>query len=406
MKYTIPTYKVKVIIKKLEALNKRIVGMDGRLLEYVVLPSYQKAITVLKRDDKTNIETQVLVDVVDIDIQNPIVSLNGWSFLAIIEHSKVGNIVMKKLYSVDIPEQYLTSDTYCEHCNTDRYRKFTYLVYKAETNEIHQVGSTCLTAYLGFDASLLMAHAKLFNEMNDMMDNDRELGRMTKRGVEVQNIELFLKRTIAVIEKTGYVSAKKAREDAEKNRHDLEHPYLTATGDIVWGIEYDKKYWKDELHNAASEAVDETYKKVIDWVKNIENKSDYIHNIKVLVDRGYVTYKTATTAASIVGVWLMNENKKKVESKVVSNHFGTIKERIDVDMVLKSKVIFEGKYGMSNCYRFVTAEGNIATWFTAAAQLVEGVRYVGKATVVKHDEYKGTKQTLLNRCVLKAVEVA
>lgn len=52
-----------------------------------------------------------------------------------------------------------------------------------------------------------MAHAALFNQMNDMMNDGRERDRMTKRGVEMQNLELFLKRTIVVVEKIGYVSA-------------------------------------------------------------------------------------------------------------------------------------------------------------------------------------------------------
>lgn len=405
MKYTIPTYKTKATIKKLEALNKRIVGMDGQLIHYTVSPSYQTTIKVNKVDENTkkNIEVDILVDVVDIDVENPIVSLNGWSFLAIIEHSKEGNIILKKLYNVNIPEQYLTSDTYCEHCNTDRYRKHTYLVYKSETNEIHQVGSTCLTAYLGFDASLLMAHATLFNQMNDMMNNNREVDRMVKRGVEMQNLEIFLKRTIAVVEKIGYVSAKKAREDSERNADDM--TTLTATGYIVWGIEYNKQYWKDELEQAASEHVHEIYGKVMNMMNEMADNSDYIHNVKILIKRGYVTFKTATTAASIVGMWFANEYKKKNATKNTSVHFGTIGKRMDIDMVLKSKIQFEGRYGMANCYRFETAEGNIAVWFTGAANLQEGTHYIGKATVVKHDEYKGTKQTLLNRCKLEAVRV-
>lgn len=393
-----------MVINKLESLNKRIVGMDGQLIKYTVSPSYQTTIKVNKLDnDGKPIETDVLVDVINVDIENPIVSLNGWSFLAIIEHSKEGNIILKKLYDINIPEQYLTSDTYCEHCNTNRYRKFTYLVYKAETNEIHQVGSTCLTAYLGFDASILMAHAALFNQMNDMMNDSHEMERMSKRGVEIQNLELFLKRTIAVIEKIGYVSAKKAREDAEKNAGGLE--FLTATGYIVWEINYNDRSWKDELEQAASGHVHTIYGKVIDMVNEMDDNNDYVHNIKVLVKRGYVTYKTATTAASIVGTWLAREYKKNKENKKPSVHFGIIGKRIDVDMVLKSKITYESRYGMSNCYRFETNEGNTAVWFTGAASLQEGAHYVGKATVVKHDEYKGLKQTILNRCKLEIVDV-
>lgn len=397
MRYTIPSYKRKQILNKIEGLNKRIVGMEGQRIEYTASLDYEKTININDAD--------MLVKVFDIDVTNPMVSLNGWSFLAITEHSKKGNIILKKLYDVEIPEQYQNSDTYCEHCNTNRYRKYTYLVYNNDTKEIHQVGSTCLTAYLGFDASLLMAHAELFTHLKTIMDDDRERGRMVKRGVETQTIENFLKLAIVTIEKYGYVSAKKAREYyANGNELHEDSIYHNATGYTVWGINYNKKYWKNELEEAKTDRVNEIYTKIIEWVKGLETKSDYIRNIQILVDRDYVTYKTATTAASIVGVYNMNLQKNKVEDKKVSNWFGTIKERIDVDLILKRKTPFEGKFGISNCYMFETQEGNVAILFTAAVELEEGKRYVGKATVTKHTEYKGLKQTVINRVKLIEVE--
>lgn len=397
MRYTIPSYKRKQILNKIEGLNKRIVGMEGQRIEYTASLDYEKTININDAD--------MLVKVFDIDVTNPMVSLNGWSFLAITEHSKKGNIILKKLYDVEIPEQYQNSDTYCEHCNTNRYRKYTYLVYNNDTKEIHQVGSTCLTAYLGFDASLLMAHAELFTHLKTIMDDDRERGRMVKRGVETQTVENFLKLAIVTIEKYGYVSAKKAREYyANGNELHEDSIYHNATGHTVWGINYNKKYWKNELEEAKTDRVNEIYTKIIEWVKGLETKSDYIRNIQILVDRDYVTYKTATTAASIVGVYNMNLQKNKVEDKKVSNWFGTIKERIDVDLILKRKTPFESKFGISNCYMFETQEGNVAILFTAAVELEEGKRYVGKATVTKHTEYKGLKQTVINRVKLVEAE--
>ena len=401
MKYTIPTYKQNMVVKKLNALNNRIKGMKGcTLIEFSVSPTYEKLIDFGYNEKKE--PATKLVEVVDIDVINPVVVMNGWSFLAVIEHSKVGNMIMKKLYDVKIPEQYLNSDTYCEHCNTDRYRKYTYLVYKLVTGEIHQVGSTCLTAYLGFDASLLLAHATFFTLLNDMME--KEHGKMDKRGIEAQELETFIKRTICYTQRFGYVSAKKVREHNSKSNGNEDYKFLSATGTDVWGMEYARSQTNCIKDSIDTDETKETYTKIIEWVKGLEKKSDYIHNIQVLVNRGYVTYKTATTAASIVGIYFANMNKKKVEDKKVSNHFGNFKERIDVDMVLKTRTPFEGQYGSSNCYRFETIDGNIAVWFTASVTLEEGKRYVGKATISKHDDFKGSKQTIITRCKLTEVK--
>lgn len=392
MKYTIPTYKQKTILKKLDDLNKRIAGMKGQFIDYTVSPSYQKLIAIHIEDNKTK---DILVDVVDINVINPVVSLNGWSFLAVIEHSKEGNIILKKIYDVEVPEQYLTSDTYCEHCNTNRYRKYTYLVYKAETKEIHQVGSTCLTAYLGFDASMLLAHAELFITLGNLMNDSKEVSRMSKRGIEAQPIETFLKRSIAVINLHGYVSAKKAREKNMEGHDDI----WTATGDVVWGFEYTSiKYWNNEFNESISDATKETYDKVIEWVNGLENTSDYIHNIKTIVARGYVTYKTATTAASIIGVWKKNHEQRKVEDKVVSNYVGTVKERIEVEVTVEHITIYEGTYGTNRCYKLRTNEGNILIWFTTNNSLELNEKYKGKCTITKHNLYNGICQTIVSRC--------
>ena len=391
MKYTIPSYKIKSVIKKLDSLNNGIKLREGAPITYTLSAPYEKFVDLINEFD---VPVSKLVEMVDLTLDNFVVSLNGWSFLAVTEHSKEGNITMKKIYDVEIPERYYESGTYCEHCNTNRYRKYTYLVYKAETKEIFQVGSSCLQAYLGFDVSLLLEHAKLIDTLNGMFN--KEHGRMEKRGIEAQTFETFIKRTIAYINQYGYVSAKKAREDA----------FLVATGFEVWGVEYNKTHNTDIINGALTQEVDDTFVAVYDWVYGLEdNKSDYVRNIKVLLKRGYVTSKTATTAASIVGVYFANLNKQKVESvdKVTSNHIGTIKERINVTMTLKYVNSFEGKYGISHCYNFLTTEGNIIVWFSNTSNLEIDKTYTGKATVTKHTEYKGIKQTLVNRCTLKEV---
>lgn len=396
MKYTIPTYKLKVVCKKLEILNRRIDGMNGQRIEYTVGVGYEKTI---KEIDKNNIVKEKLVEVVDIDMTNPVVSLNGWSFLAIIEHSKDGNVIMKKIYDVNVPEKYWNSDTYCEHCNTDRYRKYTYLVYRADTKEIHQVGSTCLTAYLGFDATLLMQHATFMDKLNNIMDSEHD--RLCHRGIEVQPMETFLKRTIADVSLHGYVSAKKAREYNTTQKEDGN--FLTATGEIVWSMMYNR-YAYESIKDADMDMVKETYPKIIEWVKNLTNNTDYTRNIQTLIEREYITYKTATTASSIVGMYYADMNKNNKANTIHSEWVGEIKRRIDFDLTLKFKNVFEGKYGINYCYVFETVEGNRVVWFTNSVELEVGCRYIGKATVTKHDEFKGVKQTIVNRAKLTKAE--
>lgn len=389
MKYIIPTYKIKTILKKINELNNRIEGMEGTRIDYTVSPAYDMII----KDMVNDVIVDKLTSVIDLNIINPVVSLNGWTFLAVLEHAKNGNVILKKIYDIEVPEKYWTSDSYCEHCNTNRYRKHTYLVYKKETNEIFQIGSTCLTAYLGFDVSLLLAHAKLFDNLNTLMD--KEKGKMGQRGIETQPFELFLKRTIVYVNKYGYISAKKVREMSTQ-----ENP-LSPTGYDVWNIQYDK--YKSDFDKLIDNNINTLYDDIIKWLDELELTSDYIRNIRLIKDREYVTYKTATTASSIVGVCFMNLQKKNLENKKISNHFGNIKDKLDITMTLTGVRTFDTRYGTSNCYTFETEDGNIAVWFTNSVQLDIDKKYTGKITVKEHIEYKGVKKTVVTRCKLKEI---
>ena len=384
MIYTIPEYKIKPLIKKLDAINARAVGVANPIT-YTISQPYEKVFS----DGIGNIKKAFTCSMVDLDLTNSFLSVNGWAFLAIIEHSRNGNIIMKKLYDVEIPEKYRTSGSHCDHCNTDRYRKNTYLVYNENTKEIFQVGSTCINKYLGFDASLLVSHATIIEKINAMLDDSKEHDRMFHRGQEIITLNIFMKLCLALIDNYGYISAKKVY-NGDAN---------TATGHDAFNLYYNKDNALFEQSNHTKYA--ETLCDIYDWAYDLEDTSDYIHNLKTILHNGYVTYKTATTAASMAGVYLMNLNKKNMEPVIsTSKHFGTPKERLDVDMTLKSIAAFDGRWGSCNVYTFITNDGNIATWFTNNANLTEGKQYIGKATIKAHTEFKGTQQTTITRCSL------
>ena len=58
-----------------------------------------------------------------------IVAFEGWNFIARIDHLNSGNII-KTISDIEIPSKYWHTEGYCDHCNTDRPRKTTYLVEK------------------------------------------------------------------------------------------------------------------------------------------------------------------------------------------------------------------------------------------------------------------------------------
>lgn len=91
-----------------------------------------------------------------------IVKHDDWEFVAVIEHESAGNIVRAMKYDVQVPDKYFTTEPICEHCNTKRRRKDTYLIYNEVTNEFKQVGKTCLQEFTnGMDAELVASYIEM-----------------------------------------------------------------------------------------------------------------------------------------------------------------------------------------------------------------------------------------------------
>ena len=104
-----------------------------------------------------------------------------------------------------------------------------------------------------------------------------------------------------------------------------------------------------------------------------------------------------------------------------SQWVGEVKERIERVVTYLGHSFYERRsfsgYGMDtvNIHRFSDDEGNLLVWKTTAclervdedgflASIERGTRLTLRGTVKAHDEYRGTKQTVLTRC--KVTEVA
>ena len=123
--------------------------------------------------------------------------------------------------------------------------------------------------------------------------------------------------------------------------------------------------------------------------------NQYLLQCKALVERGWITEQSAGLAAS------MTKGPPKAKEPSKSVHVGTIGQRMELKGL---KTVFchtrEGEYGVSTIIKFVDPVGNEYTWFASGCPTLATVGdelHDVKATIVAHDEYKGTKQTIINR---------
>lgn len=88
---------------------------------------------------------------VEVTIQSGVVQLDGWEFVA--SKDSKGLILGHNQRFDEIPKQYFENTNICEHCNSKRNRKMTCILYKKETGEWKEVGSTCMKDFTGHNVT-------------------------------------------------------------------------------------------------------------------------------------------------------------------------------------------------------------------------------------------------------------
>lgn len=88
-----------------------------------------------------------------------------------------------------------------------------------------------------------------------------------------------------------------------------------------------------------------------------------------------------------------------------SEWVGEVGERLrDIPVTLVSIREIETKYGLTQLVRFIGENDEEFNWWTTAMIHAEvGSKIILAGTVKKHDEYNGTKITVLNRCKIKEI---
>lgn len=335
--------------------------------------------------------------------------LNGWTFVASVEHTEKGNIFSKALTDVEIPERYRCSDPFCEHCNTRRHRNGTFIVMNSD-GEFRQVGHNCLMDYThGMSASWASYMASLrtiFEEYEEKIDTGWT-GSWGQRYFDTKDILTF---TAEIIRKFGFV----------KNLNGAYIGNVYSTRDRVmdwWNVWYgNTKYWtekqindiKNEMENVHFNPDSTEAHKMVDdalsWLENQEEKNDYMHNLKVVCLLDYTTYWRFGLLVSLFPTWNRNLEKiEKAKTEKSSDFVGKIGDKItiDVDMV-KCVTSWTSFFGYSEretyIYKIVGKDGNIYTWKTATWIDEEKCPVEIKGTVKDHKIYRDVKQTEITRC--------
>jgi hypothetical protein len=348
------------------------------------------------------------------EVSAAIVKLAGWTFLGTVEHTPHGNILRATPAGGDLDLTKFRKDKpTCDHCNTNRQRKDTYLVLH-ETGEIRRVGKSCIQAFLGKDALSSLTYEIQLDDL-DELEEFGGFGRCTP----FYGIGDVLSTTATTIRRLGWVPRSKADEGS------------WATADVVCmclaNPEAARRAGLGPILDDYTDNDTKTASKALEWARSIDEDTpnDYLSNLRVscmaddIEGRGF---GIVCSAVSAYNREISREAQRKAEREATadSKHLGNIGDRINAKKLPKKDrdagksaippfeatitrcYAFESDFGVRTHLKFCTPEGNVLGWWAAGDYdyAVGDKVWISGGTVKKHGEYQGVLETTLNRVKL------
>lgn len=328
--------------------------------------------------------------------------VNGWTMAATIQHEEGGNILRTVPgFETSLPLQYRTNGTICEHCETNRVRKDTY-VLQSETNGWKQVGRNCLADFLrSSDASGLAEWAEILACIDEEMHGfeDEGWGGGSGRSGRYFTALSLLTQVACCIRADGWCSRTEA-----KNSYDNKCATVDSALFCMDSKSFSKQSAKFQEAHTPTEADGERAKAAIEWAQALpaDTTSDYMWNIRVISHKEHIGHREAGLGGSIIAAYnrhMEQELARKYERDNPSEFFGTVGKREIFTLTVTGFRDIASDFGSTTLVSFRDASGNIGKWFASNCIGFELAKtYQVKASVKNHEVYKESKQTLLTRC--------
>ncbi len=337
---------------------------------------------------------------------------DGWFFVAEIEHEgatgispEEGNIV-RVMPGRELPVEYRTAGSDCDHCGVNRYRKHTFVVVHDDEG-YRQVGSTCVRDFLGHASPASIARwAELFIELGEVGDEaesyDPDMG---PREPTYLNTAKFLEFVSASIRAFGWMSKSKSTWE-EPPTSELAMSFMFMTP---------RQQLKANANAVPQERDEKKAEAALKWArKNAESLaagSDFWWNLHVLLgteespahvfrpkDAGYV--------AALLPIY--DREMERLRSNGHSEYIGTPGDKLVLDRVTLVAAIPMGESPYDGrprfLYKFEDDDGNVIVWWTHDRELAVDTVFSGSCKVKEHKPFRDIKQTVVTHFSLKPME--
>lgn len=323
--------------------------------------------------------------------------IDDWECIAVLEIHDAGNIIRRINTEIDIPERFKHTENICEHCNSKRQRNNLYVIHNINTNEWKQVGGSCLKLYTG---GLSMEYVAAYM---DGITELEEFDGIVGHGKVYYHVDDVIAYAVEVINKTGYFNAQAM----------LPTKYIVSVlmhNNLTRAIESINEDFADARLNVRVSEVDfgkestkDIVEQIVEYYKNLEDDSEFIHNIKVMLNEKVVLAKNFGFLCYLPEGYAKHIQKEIEKAKrVETNYFGEVGKRYKDKVISNVSLItsWETQWGYTGLYKIILEDGSVLTWKTNNYLYLEDGEQFDKIsfTVKEHKEYNGEKQTEVTRC--------
>lgn len=395
------TFEWQITATQLEATRAKIAKINARAAKKELggrLDITATPVACVKVDPHTGIRAEWTEYKVQIGGTAP--AYDGWQFIATLDWDEHAGLVVRSVPGAPAVERDRLQDGWCDHCQTVRNRRVTYVVRSMETGEQLQVGRSCVKDFTGWAGTVAFLSAP---SMGDEGDWFGPVGRVD------YSTRTVLAYAWAVITTHGFVPTSYRGGNATPTRDLVEialYPSPKSPSDVAFAR---------SLAPVATEAAAKV-EKIIDFVTSddFNGFSEYVLNLKACIAAEQVSPRNFGLVVSAPQAYarhqeqtLIRDSKAKVgtDSQWVGRVAGPGQkmERRDFEVTVAGVRWIDGWNGGSTAvYTLVDPDGNVFKWFAANDTLGqdEGVRFVIKGSVKAHKEWQGTKETHLTRCAV------
>lgn len=298
----------------------------------------------------------------------------------------------------------------CEHCKTQRFRKDCFVVEETATGVQTQVGRQCLADFTGINDPQRLAAKAAWLSVFENLRGDTERMWSDWRADQIDTL-WALQLTSAAIGKHGW-TPKSASSDtrASTASYVVEH-FMGWPTDPA-----EQRRMKAMAELAETPTHRDRARKAWDWVRGElkeKAKSDYELNLVTLCSGELATIRHLGIICSAIAAWQRATDQKieyarKQAALATSQHLdGTIGQRLrDIECTVQQvRTLEAGQWGPKTLIKFMTANGDLLTWFASGDKDFEvGEKLKITGTVKQFKEFRGVKETQLARVTVQEAE--